>query len=289
MRIARFLAPGSKAAGIGLVEGDEIVGLAGADADGEVGVLGVLGALGSGRATSSPTGGRFPLADVELLAQIRRPPKFLAIGLNYADHINETGRDRPEFPVFFNKQSTCVTGPTAPIHLPRVSEQVDYEGELGLVIGRACRHVDAADARDVIAGYIVVDDVSARDWQYRAPTWTLGKSFDTHGPIGPWLVTTDEVEDPQQLRLRTFVNGDLRQDASTSDMIFSCYKQVEVLSTVFTLEAGDIISTGTPSGVGIGRKPPEFLRPGDVVRIEIDGIGAIENPVVAEPEDTARS
>jgi 2-keto-4-pentenoate hydratase/2-oxohepta-3-ene-1,7-dioic acid hydratase in catechol pathway len=169
-----------------------------------------------------------------------------------------------------------------------VSEQVDYEGELGVVIGRACRHVDAADAHGVIAGYLVVDDVSARDWQYKAPTWTLGKSFDTHGPIGPWLVTVDEVEDPQDLRLRTFVNDDLRQDASTSEMILSCYKQVEVLSTVFTLEPGDIISTGTPSGVGIGRRPPEFLRAGDVVRIEIEGIGTIENPVIAEPADTAR-
>jgi 2-keto-4-pentenoate hydratase/2-oxohepta-3-ene-1,7-dioic acid hydratase in catechol pathway len=286
MRIARFLAPGSKDAGIGLVEGDEIVALAGVDGDGEIGVL---AALGPWELSASPTGERFSLVDVELLAPIRRPPKFLAIGLNYADHIDETGQDRPEFPVFFNKQSTCVIGPTAPIHLPRVSEQVDYEGELGLVIGRTCRHVDAKSARQVIAGYLVVDDVSARDWQYRAPTWTLGKSFDTHGPIGPWLVTADEIEDPQQLRLRTFVNGDLRQDASTADMIFSCFEQVEVLSTVFTLEPGDIISTGTPSGVGIGRQPPEFLRAGDVVRIEIDGVGTIENPVIAEPEDTARS
>jgi 2-keto-4-pentenoate hydratase/2-oxohepta-3-ene-1,7-dioic acid hydratase in catechol pathway len=163
---------------------------------------------------------------------------------------------------------------------------VDYEGELAFVIARRCRHVPAARAHEVIAGYTVVDDVSVRDWQRNTPTMTMGKSFDTHGPTGPWLVTADEVPDPQQLRLRTWVNGDLRQDASTSDMIFSCWQMVEHLSTAFTLEPGDVISTGTPAGVGIARQPPALLKAGDTVRIEVEGVGVLENPVIDEPADT---
>lgn len=225
-----------------------------------------------------------PLAEVDLLAPIPAPPKFLAIGLNYADHIAEAGVDAPEFPVFFNKQRTCVIGPGEPIEVPRVSDQVDYEGELGVVIGRRCRHVAADQARDVIAGYLIVNDVSVRDWQRKAPTMTLGKSFDTHGPIGPWIVTGEALGDPQDLRIRTYVNSELMQDASTKEMIFDCYEQIETLTTVFTLEPGDIIATGTPAGVGIFRSPPRFLRPGDTVRVEIDGIGTLENPVVAEPD-----
>ncbi len=225
---------------------------------------------------------RIALEDVRLEAPIARPPKFLGVGLNYAAHAAETGRTPPEFPVFFNKQSTCVVGPGAEIVLPRVSDQVDYEGELGLVIGRRCRAVSRSEAPSVIAGYLVVNDVSARDWQFRAPTMTLGKSFDTHGPIGPWIVTGDEVGDPHTVELRTWVNDELRQQSSTSDLIFDCYALVELLSTVFTLEPGDIVSTGTPSGVGMAASPPRFLRAGDVVRIEIERVGVLENPVVAE-------
>jgi 2-keto-4-pentenoate hydratase/2-oxohepta-3-ene-1,7-dioic acid hydratase in catechol pathway len=230
---------------------------------------------------------RVPLADVRLLAPIPHPPKFLAIGLNYADHIAEAGMQAPDFPVFFNKQTTCVTGPGDPIHVPRVSALVDYEGELGIVIGRRCRHVPASRAHEVIAGYTIVNDVTVRDWQFKAPTMTIGKSFDTHGPTGPWVVTADEIPDPQDLRIRTWVNEQLLQDASTKEMIFDCAQQIETLSTAFTLEPGDLIATGTPAGVGIVRKPPVFLQPGDSVRIEIDGIGTLENPVIAEPEDTA--
>jgi 2-keto-4-pentenoate hydratase/2-oxohepta-3-ene-1,7-dioic acid hydratase in catechol pathway len=224
------------------------------------------------------------LDEVTVLAPIVRPPKFLAIGLNYADHISETGAAEPGFPIFFNKQSTCVTGPSGRIHVPRVSDQVDFEGELGVVIGRRCRHVTEAEARSVVAGYLVVNDVSVRDWQARSPTMTLGKSFDTHGPIGPWLVTADEVPDPHGLRLRTWVNDELMQDASTRQMIRSVWQQIEVLSTVCTLEPGDIIATGTPAGVGMARNPQVWLKPGDTVRVEIEGIGTIENPVIAEPE-----
>ena len=181
----------------------------------------------------------------------------------------------------------CVTGPRDPIHLPRVSPLLDYEGELGFVIGRRCRHVPRERAAEVIAGYVVINDVTVRDWQLRTPTWTMGKSFDTHGPIGPWIVTPDELPDPHQLRLRTWVNRQLRQDSNTKQLIFDCFTLVEHLSTAFTLEPGDVVATGTPGGVGISMKPPRLLVAGDVVRIEIEGIGWIENRVVPEPADTA--
>ena len=173
-----------------------------------------------------------------------------------------------------------MNGPFDPIVIPEVSVQVDYEGELGMVIGRHARRVAAADAPAYVAGYLVVNDVSVRDWQAKSPTMTLGKSFDTHGPIGPWLVTADEVADPHALRVRTWVSGELMQDATTAEMIWSCWQQIEVLSTACTLEPGDIISTGTPAGVGAARTPQRWLRAGDVVRVEVEGIGTIENPVI---------
>jgi 2-keto-4-pentenoate hydratase/2-oxohepta-3-ene-1,7-dioic acid hydratase in catechol pathway len=231
---------------------------------------------------------RTPLAAVSLAAPILRPPKFLAIGLNYADHIAETGREKPALPTVFNKQSTCVVGPGAAIHIPRASEKVDYEGELAFVIGRRCRHVPRERAHEVIAGYAVANDVTVRDWQIRVPTWTMGKSWDTHGPLGPWITTRDEVGEPHGLRLRTWVSGELRQDSNTKQLIFDCFALVEHLSTAFTLEPGDVISTGTPSGVGVAMKPPKYLVPGDTVRIEIEGLGVLENRVIAEPADTAR-
>jgi 2-keto-4-pentenoate hydratase/2-oxohepta-3-ene-1,7-dioic acid hydratase in catechol pathway len=231
-------------------------------------------------------GPRIPFAEARLEAPIARPPKFLAVGLNYADHVAEAGLETPKLPMIFNKQSTCVVGPSDPVHVPRASHVVDYEGELGFVIGKRCSHVSRDAAADVIAGYLVVNDVTVRDWQLRVPTWTMGKSFDTHGPIGPWIVTADEVRDPHRLGLRTWVNGELRQESNTKELIFDCFALVEHLSTAFTLEPGDIVATGTPGGVGIIRKPPLLLAAGDVVRIEIDGIGAIENPMIAEPEAT---
>jgi 2-keto-4-pentenoate hydratase/2-oxohepta-3-ene-1,7-dioic acid hydratase in catechol pathway len=197
--------------------------------------------------------------------------------------VAEAGLERPAVPTVFNKQSTCVAGPRDPVHMPRVSSALDYEGELGFAIGRRCRHVPRARAHEVIAGYLVVNDVTVRDWQFRTPTWTMGKSFDTHGPLGPWLTTPDEVGDPHGLRLRTWVNGELRQDSSTKQLIFDCFALVEHLSTAFTLEPGDVVTTGTPGGVGIAMKPPRLLRVGDVVRVEIDGLGVLENEVVPEP------
>jgi 2-keto-4-pentenoate hydratase/2-oxohepta-3-ene-1,7-dioic acid hydratase in catechol pathway len=233
--------------------------------------------------------GAEPLAldRVTLEAPIARPPKFLAVGLNYADHVAESGLETPKFPTIFNKAPTCVTGPSQPFHMPRVSGALDYEGELAFVIGRRCRHVAREDAADVIAGYMICNDVSVRDWQLRTPSWTMGKSFDTHGPIGPWIVTTDEITDPHRLQLRTWVNGDLRQESNTKNLIFDCFTLVEHFSTAFTLEPGDIVTTGTPSGVGGAMKPPRMLQVGDVVRIEIEGIGQIENAVIREPAETA--
>ena len=283
MRIARYRYDGRIR--LGVLTSDTTIGELGDDMPDDLGAL--LASDSSALATVAARAdfaADLPLDEVNLLAPIVRPPKFLAIGLNYADHIAETGTAEPGFPIFFNKQSTCVTGPAGRIHVPNVSDQVDFEGELGVVIGRRCRHVSQDEARSVVAGYLVVNDVSVRDWQKASPTMTLGKSFDTHGPTGPWLVTADEVPDPHGLHLRTWVNGDLMQDASTSQMICSIWRQIEVLSTVCTLEPGDIIATGTPAGVGVARTPPVWLRPGDTVRVEIGGIGAIENPVIAEPE-----
>ncbi|HEV7731425.1 MAG TPA: fumarylacetoacetate hydrolase family protein [Candidatus Binatia bacterium] len=284
MKLATFTHDGTTR--IGVVTDDGIVDLAVAAPALPRDMIGFLtagaAALDAARAAAS-TGRRLALADVVLEAPIPRPPKFLALGLNYADHVKESGFDTPSVPVMFNKQSTCVTGPYAPIHLPRVSPLLDYEGELAFVIGRRCRHVPRDRAHEVIAGYCIVDDVSVRDWQLRTPTMTMGKSFDTHGPMGPWLVTPDEVGDPHALQLRTWVNGELRQDSNTNQLIFDCFAQVEHLSTAFTLEPGDVVTTGTPSGVGGAMKPPRFLQVGDVVRIEIEKLGAIENTVVAEP------
>ena len=221
-----------------------------------------------------------PLSEVQLLAPVPRPPKFLAIGLNYAAHVAESRMKKPEHQLWFNKQSTCVIAPGNPIEIPPVSDMVDYEGELAFVIGKRCRHVGAADAPSVIAGYTIVNDVSVRDWQMRTQTMTMGKSFDTHGPMGPCIVTADELGDPHSLQLRTWVNDELRQDANTDDLIFNCFEMVEHLSTAFTLEIGDVIATGTPAGVGMAMKPPGWLKAGDTVRIEIEGIGTLENPVI---------
>jgi 2-keto-4-pentenoate hydratase/2-oxohepta-3-ene-1,7-dioic acid hydratase in catechol pathway len=237
---------------------------------------------------ATATGPRLALSKLHLEAPVPRPGKILAVGLNYGDHAAETGRELPKVPILFNKQTTSANGPFDPVHLPRASDKLDYEGELGFVIGRRCRHVPRARAAEVIAGWVVVDDVTVRDWQGRSPTMTMGKSFDTHCPFGPALVTPDEVPDPLALRLRTYVNGELRQDASTKDLIFDPAALIEHLSTAFTLEPGDLVSTGTPAGVALGMKPPRWLVAGDVVRVEIEGLGAIENRVIAEPADTAR-
>jgi 2-keto-4-pentenoate hydratase/2-oxohepta-3-ene-1,7-dioic acid hydratase in catechol pathway len=225
----------------------------------------------------------FALSSVELNAPINDPQKFLAIGMNYKAHADEAaaaGIPIPKSQLWFNKQVSCISGPFDYIELPKVSGQLDYEAELGVVIGKRCRHVKAADARSVVAGYFAANDVTCRDWQFRSPTFTLGKSFDTHGPIGPWLTTDDEVSDPHALTMRLTVNGEERQKSSTGDMIYNIFDQIAYLSTVMTLEPGDLLATGTPAGVGIARG--QFLKDGDVIRVEIDELGAIENRVQAE-------
>lgn len=228
-------------------------------------------------------GPAFALSTVALEAPINDPQKFLAIGMNYQAHADEAaaaGIPIPTSQLWFNKQVSCITGPYHDVDLPRVSEMVDYEAELGFVIGKTCRHVSEDDALSVIAGYFVCNDVSVRDWQARSPTFTLGKSFDTHGPIGPWITTSDDITDPHALMLHLSVNGEERQRSSTGDMIYDIRKQVAYLSTVMTLEPGDIVATGTPAGVGIASN--SFLKPGDVVRVEVDGLGHIENTFVPE-------
>ncbi len=290
MKLATFSHGGSTR--IGVVHGEDILDLAAAAPDLPRDLIGFLTAGPRARQrageVAAGSGARIPLADVKLESPILRPPKLLAVGLNYADHVAESGMERPKFPAIFNKQSTCVTGPYDPIHLPRVSSALDYEGELAFVIGRRCRHVPRARAHEVIAGFCVHDDVSVRDWQLRVPTFTMGKSFDTHGPLGPWLTTSDEVGDPHALSIRTLVNGDVRQNSNTKELIYDCYAIVEHLSTAFTLEVGDVIATGTPGGVGIGMKPPRMLVAGDVVRVEIENLGFIQNEVIPEPEETVR-
>ncbi len=210
------------------------------------------------------------------------PSKFLGIARNYAAHARERGGSLGgEFPVFFNKQISCIVGSGDAIVIPAISPQVDYEGELAVVIGRRASNVSIAEALEYVAGYTIANDVSVRDWQQRSPTMTLGKSFDTHGPLGPWLVTSDDIADPQSLEIRTYVNDELRQRASTEEMIYSVAEQIAVLSIACTLEPGDVIATGTPAGVGAAFDPPRWLCAGDVVRVEIDEIGVLSNPVVA--------
>jgi 2-keto-4-pentenoate hydratase/2-oxohepta-3-ene-1,7-dioic acid hydratase in catechol pathway len=225
-----------------------------------------------------------PLSAATLLPPIDNPQKYLGIGMNYKEHAKEAaaaGIPIPANQMWFNKQVSCIVGPYNPIVKPDISDELDYEVELGVVIGARCHHVAVGDARGVIAGYVVANDISVRDWlQNRSPTFTLGKSFDTHGPIGPWLTTDDEIDDPLALRIRLSVNGEERQAGTTDDMIYDIYSQIAYLTQVMTLMPGDVLATGTPSG--IGAPTGNFLKVGDVVRAEIDGLGTLENHVVTE-------
>ena len=218
-----------------------------------------------------------PLESAALLAPISRPGKVLCIGLNYADHVRESGLEWPAQQLWFSKAGTSVHAPYAPVEIPRASDKVDYEAEMVAVIGKAGRHISRASAPDHVFGYCVGNDVSVRDWQMATPQWMLGKSFDTHAPFGPWITTSDEVGDPHALGIRCTVNGETRQQSNTRHLIFDVFDQIAHLSEAMTLEPGDIIFTGTPGGVGWARKPPCLLRAGDVVRCEIDRLGWIEN------------
>lgn len=241
------------------------------------------GALDAARRAEQVESGHFSLEEVRLKAPVPLPPKILAVALNYRDHAEEAGYDIPTIPIIFNKQRTSAHGPYEAIHRPPESEQLDYEGELAFVIGRRCRRVPRHRAAEVIAGYTIVNDVSVRDWQLRTPTQMMGKSWDTHCPMGPALVTPDEVEDPHSLSLKTWVNGELRQSSNTSELIFDCFTLVEHISTAFTLEPGDVITTGTTKGVGLGLNPKIWLKSGDVVRVEVGHLGHLEGRIVDEP------
>lgn len=282
MKLVRYLKHGQAVAGV--VRGDDIVSFAALGID----QAKVIEVVEAGPAALSAIAKALPdaqpdttLADAKLLAPIERPGKYLAIGMNYGKHLEEAdklGVARASHQVWFNKQTSSISGPFEPIE-PGLTEKLDYEVELGLVIGKAAKNVSEADALSHVFGYFVANDVSARDYQFHSQTMTIGKSFDTHGPIGPWIVTADEIPDPQALDLKCFVNGEQRQSNNTSGMIANIRQQIAYLSSAFTLEPGDLIATGTPEGVGIGMEPQVFLQPGDVVRCEIEAVGTIENRV----------
>jgi 2-keto-4-pentenoate hydratase/2-oxohepta-3-ene-1,7-dioic acid hydratase in catechol pathway len=229
--------------------------------------------------------GGLPLEQVTLRAPIARPGKILGIGLNYADHIEESkdaGLKIPTDQVWFCKQPTSVNDPHGDVELPKVSDMLDYEVELVAVIGKKGRHISREEAPAHVFGYAVGNDITVRDWQHKTPQWMLGKSFDTHCPFGPAIVTADEVGDPHSLSIRCFVNGELRQNSNTRYLVFDIWNHIAELSQAMTLEPGDLIFTGTPGGIGFGSKPYRPLKEGDVVRCEVDGLGAIENRVVTE-------
>ncbi|HUO98621.1 MAG TPA: fumarylacetoacetate hydrolase family protein [Rhizomicrobium sp.] len=276
MKLASFSTGGRPQTGV--VEGDSIIALPFASMIELIALWNDV--KDQVHAASAP---RLALKNVRLLPPVPRPGKIMAIGLNYADHIRETGAGMPKQQVWFCKQPTAANGPYDPIVLPKVSTQVDYEAELVVVIGRGGRHLSKDAAAGAVFGYCCGNDVSARDWQRATPQWVLGKSFDTHAPFGPWITTADEVGNPHALGIRCLVNGALRQQSNTQNLVFDAWDQIEHVSKVMTLEPGDLIFTGTPGGVGMAMNPPHFLKDGDHVRVEIDRLGALE--AVCRSED----
>jgi 2-keto-4-pentenoate hydratase/2-oxohepta-3-ene-1,7-dioic acid hydratase in catechol pathway len=277
---------------IGLLKDDGVIDLSAVRPDLPADMLGFIQAGDAAKAAAAEVASgdpQFSLAEVKLEAVINRPPKIIGIGLNYRAHAEESNMEIPKIPLVFTKQSTSANGPYDPVYWSDEGKALDYEGELAVIIGKDCRRVPKDRASEVIFGLCVLNDVSVRDWQLRGtpPSFTMGKSWDSHCPIGPSIVVDDGI-DPHNLQLKTWVNGDLRQETNTSDLIFNCYELIEFLSTAFTLEAGDIIATGTPSGVGFAQKPPAPLNVGDVVKVEIDRLGFIENEVVQEPAEAAQ-
>jgi 2-keto-4-pentenoate hydratase/2-oxohepta-3-ene-1,7-dioic acid hydratase in catechol pathway len=242
--------------------------------------LGAAGRAALDRALAAAP--RRPLFEVRLEAPVPRPGKFLAVGLNFADHIRELGAATPDFPSTFAKMASCIAGPYDPVQRPRVSDSLDYEGELGLVIGRRCRHVPKHRALEVVAGYVVVNDLTVREWVGLTPQVVVPKSFDTHGPFGPWITTADAVPDPQDLAIRTTVNGEVRQDDTTASLIFRFDYIIHYLSTFYRLKPGDVIATGTPTGAGARFDPPRWLAPGDRLEISCPQIGVLANTVIDE-------
>lgn len=282
MKLATFRADGHER--IGVVKTEEIVDLSGEDVpSGMIELIANWPKLRDKVARiAAQTKPRYRIADVHLLAPVPRPQKILAIGLNYADHIAESGAATPEKQIWFSKLPNAVNGPYDPIEMPKASSAIDYEAELVFVIGKRCRHVAKEKAHEVIFGYAAGNDVSVRDWQFHTTQWIVGKSFDTHAPFGPWIVTADEIGDPHALGIRCLVNGETRQSSNTKNLVFNCFDQIAYLSQAMTLNPGDIVFTGTPGGVGQSMKPPKLLKIGDEVRVEIDKIGALNATMVAE-------
>lgn len=287
MRLVRFSKDGG--AGVpGLQIGEKVVPLHSIVADAPADMCGIIAQWDRISGQLQGADG-FPAAlaleDVNLLTPVERPEKIVAIGLNYADHVEEAKANGVEIPteqVWFCKQPSSLNGPFGAVDLPRVSDKLDYEVELVVVIGKGGRHITRDEAPGRVFGYMVGNDVSVRDWQRKTAQWMLGKSFDTHCPVGPAIVTADELTDPHKLGIRCMVNGEIRQNSNTRHLIFNIWDQIAELSTVMTLKPGDLIFTGTPGGIGFGFTPPRPLKVGDVVRCEIDAIGAIENRIVAE-------
>jgi acylpyruvate hydrolase len=283
MKLVTFVQSGSTR--IGALVGDRVVDFSQADASLPKDMLAFLAGgkttlAAAQKAIEGASG--VPLSSVKLLAPIPRPGKIICIGLNYSDHAAETGQPIPTIPIVFSKYANTVIATGDSIVLPHVTNQVDYEAELGFVIGKTARYVKAANALDYVAGYLPVNDVSARDYQNRTSQWTMGKTFDTFAPMGPALVTSDEIPDAGNLKISLTINGETLQDSNTNKLIFGISQLVESLSEVMTLEPGDVVSTGTPPGVGAARNPKRFMRPGDVVNITIEGLGTLSNPVVTE-------
>lgn len=270
MRLVTFSRDGG-APQAGIVSGDLVAGLG----------LDMISTIAGGGAAAAK-GPSYPLRDVRLLAPVPRPPKFICVGLNYRDHAIETKMEIPKVPTIFSKFSNVVIGPGAPIVLPRVSEKPDYEAELAFVIGRGGRYIPSSRAMEHVFGYTIVNDVSARDFQMATSQWLMGKTFDTFAPMGPWIVTADEIADPHTLDISLEIGGERLQHSNTRELIFKIPELIEFISKVTTLEPGDIVITGTPAGVGFMRNPPRYLKPGDEVIIRIDRIGELRNPVIAE-------
>lgn len=283
MRLCRFEA--QTGSGVGLVLGDEVADLSKVVPQASLNPVDILAAGQAGRemaekaARSAP---RLKLCDITLKSPVGRPGKILGIGLNYRDHAKETGREPPATQMWFNKQTTCLNGPFDPVIMPAVSTSLDYEVELVVVVGKRGRHVPRERAMEIVGGYMTGCDYSVRDWQRATQTMIMGKGFDTHGPVGPWITSPDEAGDVSSMRLRCWVNDELRQDGSAGDMIFDIAAQIEHLTKAFALEPGDLLFTGTPAGVGVAHTPPKFLKVGDKVRVEVDRLGAIETTIVQE-------
>lgn len=284
MRLITYMSRGEVALP-GVIAGERVYSLQ------PIGFSSVLQVIAGGAAAAdairayllaAPPAAAKDLSSVVLLAPIPRPPKVICVGLNYRDHAAEAKMEVPSVPTIFSKFSNAITGPLAPVILPRNTQKPDYEAEFAFVIGTGGRHIQAERWRDHVYGYMCLNDVSARDFQMATSQWLMGKTFDTFAPTGPWLTTADEIEDPHNLDISLEINGEVMQNSNTRELIFGIPALIEYLSSVFTLEPGDIVTTGTPAGVGFSKKPPRWLRPGDEMVVRIQGLGELRNPVVAE-------